>query len=174
MTARLRNALLAAGLLAGCTTPAFEPAPTVARINIMATADAWFATYRLLAPVTERVFARQPDDSRTRDWKPGACTIHKALTEGEYDVASACGLQVNLARDAELRRVAPASDGLFKVWRRFQKQAKGREPTEEDFFAAIPIVGNADIAARARDMVSKPSPVFTFVHAASVDRSGQW
>lgn len=88
VTARLRNALLAVGLLSGCTTPAFEPAPTFGSIDMMATADAWFATYRL--------------------------------------------------------------------------------PT------AIAIVGNADISARARDMVSKPSPVFTFVHAASGDGSGQW
>ncbi len=94
--------------------------------------------------------------------KLGARTIHAALGEGEYHVAYSCGLQVNLALDAELRRIAPASEGLFSVWRRFQEQSKGREPTEDDFLAAIAFIGNADIAARVRDVVSKPSPAFTF------------
>ncbi len=99
--------------------------------------------------------------------KLDARTIHAALGEAEYRVAYSCGLQVNLALDVELRRVAPASDGLFSVWRRFQEQSKGREPTEDDFLAAIAFIGNADLAARVCDMVSKPSPAFTFAAANS-------
>ena len=72
--ARLRTAMLAAGLLAGCTTPAFDgpiTPPTVARIAILANTPAqWIAAYTLPAPVTELVFRRQPDDSRTKDWRP--------------------------------------------------------------------------------------------------------
>jgi hypothetical protein len=102
----------------------------------------------------------------------GARSIHTALNEGEYRVAYACGLQLNLALDAELRRAAPASDGLFTVWRRYQELVKGRTPTEDDFLAAIAVVGNADIAARVSDMIGKPSPVFAF--AASGGGDGQW
>lgn len=106
--------------------------------------------------------------------KLGARSMRAAMTEGDFDVAYACGLQVNLALDAELRRVAPTSDGLFSIWRRFQDQVKDREPTEDDFLAAVAFVGNAGIAARVRDMVSKPSPVFTFAPAASGGGGGQW
>ena len=106
--------------------------------------------------------------------KLSARSVHGALTAGDYDVAYACGLQINLALDAELRRVAPSSDGLFTVWRRFQDQVKGREPAEDDFLAAIAFVGNDGLAARVRDMVDTPSPAFTLVGQASGGGHGQW
>ena len=94
-------------------------------------------------------------------------SIRAALTAGEYEVAYACGLQVNLGLDAELRRIAPASDGLFSVWRAYRDAVAGRAATTDDFYAAIAKVGNPATAAFVRKAVDTP-----FVSGSG--GSGQW
>lgn len=84
--------------------------------------------------------------------------ISTALSEGEHDVAYACGLQVNLALDADTRRIAPSSDGLFTIWKRFTERVTGKQPTEGDFLLAVSDVAGADIAERIRALVYARSP----------------
>lgn len=85
-------------------------------------------------------------------------SIRAALSAGEYEVAYACGLQINLGLDAELRRIAPASDGLFSVWREYRAAVKGRAPSMEDFYAAIAKVGDPATAAFVREAVDAAPP----------------
>lgn len=94
-------------------------------------------------------------------------SIRAALSAGEYEVAYACGLQINLGLDAELRRIAPTSDGLFSVWRVYRDAVAGRAATTGDFYAAIAKVGNAATAAFVREAVDAP-----FTPGSS--GSGQW
>lgn len=95
-------------------------------------------------------------------------SIRAALTAGEYEVAYACGLQINLGLDAELRRVAPTSDGLFSVWREYRARVADRSPTTEDFYAAIARVGNPAIAAFVRESVDAPAA------PPGASGNGQW
>lgn len=89
-------------------------------------------------------------------------SIHAALDAGEHEVAYACGLQANLALDAEIRRIAPASDGLYSVWTAYRKRVEGRAATEEDFMAAVASLGGEATAARLRAMVASSTPDFRF------------
>lgn len=93
-------------------------------------------------------------------------SIRAALSAGEYEVAYACGLQINLGLDAELRRIAPASDGLFSVWREYRAAVKGRNATAEDFYAAIAKVGTPATAAFVHEAVDAPY--------GGASGSGQW
>jgi len=97
------------------------------------------------------------DAARTCHAKLAGRSISAALAAGEYQVAYACGLQINLGLDAELRRVAPSSDGLFSVWRDYRDRVAGRTPTYEDFYAAIAKVGSPAIADFVRASVNTPA-----------------
>ena len=97
------------------------------------------------------------DAARTCHAKLAGRSISAALAAGEYQVAYACGLQINLGLDAELRRVAPSSDGLFSVWRDYRNRVAGRTPTYEDFYAAIAKVGSPAIADFVRASVNTPA-----------------
>lgn len=97
----------------------------------------------------------------------GARSIHSALAESDFDIAYACGLQVNLALDAALRTSAPGTDGLFTVWQRYIAIAGNRTPTEADFFSAITEIGGADLSARIQAMVSAPQPALPAPKLAS-------
>lgn len=88
----------------------------------------------------------------------GSRSIRAALAAGEYQVAYACGLQVQLALDTELRNIAPTADGLFTVWNRYRDRVSGKTATEEDFFLAIADVGGPTIAASVRKLVDTPLP----------------
>lgn len=89
-------------------------------------------------------------------------SVHAALDAGEFEVAYACGVQANLALDAELRRIAPESDGLYSVWTAYRKRVDGREATEEDFMATVASIGGEATAVRLRTMVASPTPDFSF------------
>lgn len=99
----------------------------------------------------------------------GKCTnklkgrsVHAALEAGEFEVAYSCGVQANLALDAELRRIAPASDGLYSVWTAYRKRVGDRVATEEDFMATVASIGGEATAARLRTMVASSTPNFSF------------
>lgn len=85
-------------------------------------------------------------------------SISAALRDGEHDVAYACGLQVSLVLDSEARRIAPSSDGLFTIWKRYRERVKEKQPTEEDFLLAVSDVAGAGVARRIRALVHTPSP----------------
>lgn len=95
--------------------------------------------------------------AKTCHTKLAGRSIRAALSAGEYEVAYACGLQINLGLDAELRRIAPESDGLFSVWREYRTAVKGRAATTEDFYAAIASVGTPATAAFVREAVDAPA-----------------
>ncbi|MDP3492749.1 MAG: hypothetical protein Q8R82_06510 [Hyphomonadaceae bacterium] len=99
----------------------------------------------------------------------GKCTaqlagrsVHAALEAGVFDVAYTCGLRANLALDAELRRVAPKSDGLYSAWTAYRKRVEGRAATEEDFMATVASIGGEATTALLRAMVASSTPDFSF------------
>lgn len=104
----------------------------------------------------------------------GDRTIHDALAASEFDVAYACGIQVNLAIDADLRARFPDKDGLFAVWRRYIARVSGRTAAEADYFAAIADVGGADLAKRIETMVSTPNPVLPAAQLPTQAGSASW
>ncbi|RYZ10391.1 MAG: hypothetical protein EON61_11925 [Alphaproteobacteria bacterium] len=104
----------------------------------------------------------------------GSRTIQAALTESDFDVAYACGIQVNLAIDADLRARFPDKDGLFAVWRRYIARVGNRTAVEADFFAAIADVGGADLASRIETMVSMPNPVLPAAQLPTQAGSASW
>ena len=99
----------------------------------------------------------------------GKCTkqlagrsLHAALEADTFDAAYTCGLRANIALDAELRRIAPKSDGLYSVWTAYRKRVAGREASEADFMAAVASIGGEATATRLRAMVTSSTPDFSF------------
>jgi hypothetical protein len=104
----------------------------------------------------------------------GERTIRGALNESDFDVAYACGIQVSLAIDADLRARFPDKDGLFAVWRRYIARVGSRQAVEADFLAAVADVGGADLASRIETMVSTPNPVLPTAQLPTQPGSASW
>lgn len=104
----------------------------------------------------------------------GDRTIHDALAASEFDVAYACGIQLNLDIDADLRARFPDKDGLFAVWRRYIARVANRPATEADYLASIAEVGGPDLAARIGAMLGTPHPELPTAYLPTQAGSASW
>jgi hypothetical protein len=83
----------------------------------------------------------------------GERSLHRALQDGKGEAAYSCGLILNLALDAELRRIRPESDGLYAVWRRYIERAGSSQGGEQMFLAAIEEQAGEELAAQVASAV---------------------
>ena len=104
----------------------------------------------------------------------GSRSIHDALDGRDFDAAYACGLQVNLTLDAELRQRVSNSDGIFTVWRRYLENATSGTATEADFLTAIEQVGGVDLSTRIAALVSTPQRDFPAANLPTANGKPSW
>jgi hypothetical protein len=84
-------------------------------------------------------------------------SVRDAIKAGRFDAAYSCGLLLNLAIDAAVRRTSPGTDGLFAVWRDYIARTEAGAPRDgEAFFAAIAQAGGPEIAQAVREAVRRP------------------
>ncbi|MFC7498410.1 hypothetical protein ACFQRC_04150 [Enterovirga sp. GCM10030262] len=98
-------------------------------------------------------------DKRCTELLDGA-SVRDAIAAGRFEAAYSCGLLLNLALDAALRRAAPDGDGLYSLWRDYMARA-GDKGSEHHFLAAIASAGGAPLAEAVRAAVRTPRPDFT-------------
>ena len=98
-------------------------------------------------------------DKRCTELLDGA-SVRDAIAAGRFEAAYSCGLLLNLALDAALRRAAPDGDGLYALWRDYMARA-GDKGSEHHFLAAIASAGGAPLAEAVRAAVRTPRPDFT-------------
>ncbi|OYY68981.1 hypothetical protein [Sphingomonas sp. 28-63-12] len=86
-------------------------------------------------------------------------SIHAAITEREIDPAYQCGLLINLALDAAIRRRAPEKDGLFSVWLAYlAREKRGATTDEAGFLACVATIGGQELADQLTQLLDTPSP----------------
>jgi len=88
-------------------------------------------------------------------------SIREALAAGGFDASYSCGLLLNLAIDAAVRRSNPAADGLYTVWRDYiAANEEKRAPTEDGFLASIARIGGEPLAASVHAQLRAAEPQF--------------
>jgi hypothetical protein len=91
----------------------------------------------------------------------GGRSIREALGAGVFDVSRSCGLLLNLAIDAAVRRSNPAADGLYTVWRDYMERNAAKRPlTEDDFLASISRIGGEPLASAVHAQLRTAAPNF--------------
>lgn len=81
-------------------------------------------------------------------------TVQEAINGGDFDAAYTCGLILNLAIDAALRRDAPDKDGLYAVWHDYiARSAEKDKVDEQDFLDSLARIGGIELADSVRRAV---------------------
>lgn len=75
----------------------------------------------------------------------GDRSLYETLAAGKSEAAYSCGLVLNLALHAELRRRRPERDGLYDVWRRYIQNADSKGG-EAAFLAAVEASGGKTLS----------------------------
>lgn len=89
----------------------------------------------------------------------GNRSIREAIGAGDFDVAYSCGLVLNLAIDAAVRRISPESDGLYAVWRDYIARVSTKsDVSEEDFLASLASTGSRELAESVRRVTRAQAP----------------
>ncbi len=91
-------------------------------------------------------------------------SLHLATSRQNNTPAYQCGLLVNLALDAALKKQKPTGDGLYAVWRVYLARKANKQSTDEAaFLASVAEVGGKAVANKLALLLDTPKPDFDLV-----------
>jgi hypothetical protein len=109
------------------------------------------------AYVVSRVETAEKDCTKRLDDR----AIREALDARDVGVGYSCGLVLNLAIDAAVKRASPGTDGLYAIWRDLIARMGGKNTVNEgDFLESVGTVGGSRLAESVRRIIVAKNPNF--------------